>query len=143
MLLSQISVRLEATVVEKKNDIIQIKKEIGSFRVEMTKLNRLIAHHRELKAKIEDVIATNEIKYTEEIKELRDDELKLKEQVKILQQKRDETQVQILELEKEHLLWERKIQIEIETQKALDPSYGRGSLTDRASLILCTIKISF
>ena len=86
MLLSQISVRLEATVVEKKNDIIQIKKEISSFRVEMTKLNRLIAHHRELKAKIEDVIATNEIKYTEEIKELREDELKLKEQIKVLQQ---------------------------------------------------------
>jgi len=129
-LLNQISIRLESTVEETLEDVKQYKSDINTLRLEMTKINRLIAHHRELKAKIENTISANEIAYAEELHQLKEQDLKLKEEVKSLQQQREETQNAIMECEKEALLWERKIQIEEETQKALDPSYGAAELKE-------------
>ena len=71
---------------------------------------------------MDETILTNKIAYSEEMQALEEQDIQIKQKLEDLKQSRTDLQTNILELEREILLWERKIQIEIETQKALDPS---------------------
>jgi len=62
--------------------------------------------------------------------QLRERNVRIKNEIEEVKQRRKELNQQLLDLEKEILLWERKIQIEVETQEALDPSYGLAELKE-------------
>lgn len=59
------------------------------------------------------------------LKELENESLKLEQNIQNLKESKAETLADIVESERQILLWERKIQLEKEMQDALDPNIGQ------------------
>lgn len=91
-------------------------------------MNRLNDHFynntaQQKKLKNDNFNIENEFK--QKLKELENESIKLENQITQLKQEKADILAQIVEAEKQILLWERKIQLEKEMQDALDPTIGQ------------------
>ena len=66
-----------------------------------------------------------EMEFKQKLKELENESIKLENQITQLKQEKATILDQVVEAEKQILLWDRKISLEKEMQEALDPSVGQ------------------
>jgi len=129
-ILSQKQLRIEAETKTKRERIRSIEKSVNGLQLEMTKLNRLIAVHKQLLEKLENDTYAEKMEFAGKLRNNEEDANMLEQKVKSLVDERNEIMESMKEMERQILLWERKIQLEIETQQALDPEYGRKEITE-------------
>lgn len=71
-----------------------------------------------------------EAEFKEKLKELEKESVKLEIEIDRLKEEKADLLSEIVESERQILLWERKIQLEKEMQEALDPTIGQSEIQD-------------
>lgn len=92
---------------------------------EMNKLNDLIFQNNERQEKLTNDNFNIEMEFKQKLKEMENESIKLENQITQLKEQKSDILVEIIDAEKQILLWERKYQLEKEMQDALDPTIGQ------------------
>ncbi len=69
-----------------------------------------------------------ENEFKQKLKELENESIKLESHISTLKEEKADILAEIVEAERQILLWERKIQLEREMQDALDPNIGQSEI---------------
>jgi len=124
-ILTQKKQRIVSHYDEETVQIRQLEQAMRSMHNDMSKLNDLIAKAIKLQ---EDLLSGNSISEKEYQAKLKDAELEIIQIEATIQRLREEKQLlltEVEEIERQILLWQKKIELEKETQAALDPEYGQ------------------
>ena len=101
--------------------------EIGlkSLQNDMRTLNDRFSDNNEKQQKLNNDNFNLENEFVQRLKELENESLKLETNIQNLKEGKADILADIVESERQILLWERKIQLEKEMQDALDPNIGQ------------------
>lgn len=102
-----------------------IERQLSSFNQDMVRLNTLISKNQQLAATLEDETYNLQRSVVCELKDLEAKAQRLEQNIDGAAQRKQGTLSDILDTERQIMLWERKIQLEKEMQKILDPSVGQ------------------
>lgn len=91
----------------------------------MNKLNDLYSKHTDSSQKLTNENFNLENEFVQKLKELESESIKIENNIQSLKDEKADILADIVEAERQILLWERKIQLEKEMQNHLDPSYGQ------------------
>lgn len=123
--LRQKRVRVDGKIGSVESDAKELRKAIEGMHQDQTRLNTMIAKNKELQDRLENSNFTMEQDFVEELRELEHESRSLERQVADLQRAKDEMLEEIVEAERQIMLWEKKALLEKETQAALDPEVGQ------------------
>merc|ERR1712078_482029 len=129
LILQQKHLRTEGGLDGQKKEISDLRLDVKQLQYEMDKLNTSIATHGK---KQDDLTNTNQNMETEFVRKLKDIEqncIETEHEVDTLKLEKDAMMEEIVEAERQVMLWERKIHLEKEMQEALDPSVGQAETT--------------
>lgn len=99
-----------------------------AMQTDMARLNELIGVNGKQQ---EELLVQNsgmEMEFVAQLKELEAKSVEMETKLRVTVEKKDELLDEIMEAERQLLLWEKKIQLEKETQAALDPDVGQGEV---------------
>ena len=91
----------------------------------MNKLNDLIYQNNERQELLTNDNFNIEMEFKQKLKEMENESIKLENQITQLKEQKSDILIEVIEAEKQILLWERKYQLEKEMQDALDPTIGQ------------------
>ena len=91
----------------------------------MNKLNDLFYKNTDLQEKLKNDNFNIENEFKQKLKELENQSIRLENNIASLKESKADILAEIVEAERQILLWERKIQLEKEMQDALDPTIGQ------------------
>ena len=91
----------------------------------MNKLNDHFSDNTIASQKLTNENFNLENEFVQKLKELENESIKLENQIQSLRDEKADILAEIVEAERQILLWERKIQLENEMQDALDPNIGQ------------------
>jgi hypothetical protein len=124
-ILSQQQLRLTRDVKQLKTDIKVANVANVDIQRDMTKLNSLISENHEEEGKLQSANFLLETECVEELKEMEKDCVSTESAIVEAKTSKSTLLDEILEMERQSLLWEKKIQLDKETRDALDPSVGQ------------------
>lgn len=91
----------------------------------MKKLNTLFYKNTDMQEKLKNDNFNIENEFKQKLKELENESIRLENHISNLKEQKADILAEIVEAERQILLWERKIQLEKEMQDALDPTIGQ------------------
>ena len=116
--------RLDQNLHRQKDECGQLAKAMERMHQDMVRINAL----RDKNSKLHDALVTdNYVLETEIVGELKDLEVEavtLESKIEARAEEKKRVVAEVVETERQIMLWERKIQLEKETQAALDPDVG-------------------
>jgi len=101
-----------------------VDNSVAHMHTDMQRLNALIAKNTELQQLLANDNFVLEMKVSNELKELEADAIKIEQRIDQVADEKKQTMAEIVEAERQVMLWERKLQLEKELQEALDPNIG-------------------
>ena len=110
-------------------EIKKLNQQVEHMHTDMGRLNQLISKHSSQQAKLANENFNLETKIINQLKELENGAVTLETQITGSKEEKRDILAEIVELERQIMLWERKIQLEKETQAAIDPNVGNGVVT--------------
>jgi chromosome segregation ATPase len=120
------------------NDLRFLKSEVKSsslnnieLQKDVSKLNTLINSSQEKEGELQNNNYSLELTCLEELKDLERESVNLQATINEVKLSKNKMLDQIIDEERQALLWEKKIQLDKETREALDPSVGQ----DRKSVV--------
>lgn len=126
---------LESKKLRLNNSVIQFTREIGQLELsrkllesEMRKLNEVFAKNKSSKTRLANDNFNIEHEFKQKLKELENESIKLENQISQLKEEKADILAEIVEAERQILLWERKIQLEKEMQEEVDPEIGQSEI---------------
>eukprot|EP00930_Biecheleria_cincta_P085494 TRINITY_DN74887_c0_g1_i1.p1 TRINITY_DN74887_c0_g1~~TRINITY_DN74887_c0_g1_i1.p1 ORF type:complete len:900 (+),score=289.93 TRINITY_DN74887_c0_g1_i1:43-2700(+) len=125
MVLEQKKLRIEGQLEAHKKEIRELEHNMKHLRFDMDRMNSSIVKNQ---SKSTDLANSNQMMETEFVAKLKEIEsrcLDMERQVEVLKEDKAAMNQDILESERQVLLWERKITLEKEMQQALDPNVGQ------------------
>lgn len=90
----------------------------------MNRLNDRLATNISQENKLKNENINNESEFIQRLKDMEKEAVSLEVQVDWLREQKADLLADIVEHERQILLWERKIHLEKEMQETLDPTYG-------------------
>lgn len=124
-ILEQKKLRLNSQVQSHEKEIRQLEIAKKNLDFEMNKLNDLFYKNTDLQEKLRNDNFNIENEFKQKLKELENESIKLENHISNLKEQKADILAEIVEAERQILLWERKIQLEKEMQDALDPTIGQ------------------
>ena len=100
----------------------------ATMRTDMSRMNELIGKNAKAHEELAQTNSLMEMDFVASLKELEQASLATEAKLAGVVERKDEVLDEIMEAERQLLLWEKKIQLEKETQAALDPSVGQGEV---------------
>jgi chromosome segregation ATPase len=94
----------------------------------MRKLNEVFAKNKSSKTRLANDNFNIEHEFKQKLKELENESIKLENQISQLKEEKADILAEIVEAERQILLWERKIQLEKEMQEEVDPTIGQSEI---------------
>eukprot|EP00743_Colponemidia_sp_Colp-15_P001752 GILK01001913.1.p1 GENE.GILK01001913.1~~GILK01001913.1.p1 ORF type:complete len:909 (-),score=261.49 GILK01001913.1:118-2775(-) len=129
-LLTTKKIRLNGSFASVEKEIKELRNATRGMRIEMTKLNDLIAKHSNLKQVLGNENFNLETEFVEKLKDLEKDSVTIEGRIQDIKQEKAAILGEIVESERQIMLWERKIQLEKEMQDALDPNVGQSEVQE-------------
>lgn len=123
--LEQKQLRLAHEVTALQQDAKQVRLALTGLHADTSKLNDLLAKHA---SRHDELLNSNhalEIDFKLELQELEQEAVSLEARATQLKMDKQDLLNRVVEAEKQLMLWEKKIQLERETQAALDPEVGQ------------------
>ena len=122
--LEQKRVRLNNSVEQHNKEIRDLQISLKNLDFEMNKLNDMFYKNKSKTEVLTNANFNIENEFQQKLKELENETIKLEDQITKLKESKAEILAEIVEAERQILLWERKITLEKEMQEALDPTIG-------------------
>ena len=123
--LEQKRVRLNNSVEQHNKEIRDLQIALKNLDFEMNKLNDMFYKNKSKTEVLTNANFNIENEFQQKLKELENETIKLEDQITKLKESKAEILAEIVEAERQILLWERKITLEKEMQEALDPTIGQ------------------
>ena len=124
-ILEQKKMRLNNQVQGHEKEIRMLEVAKKNLDFEMNKLNDLFYKNTDLQEKLKNDNFNIENEFKQKLKELENESIRLENNISNLKEQKADVLAEIVEAERQVLLWERKIQLEKEMQDHLDPSIGQ------------------
>lgn len=124
MILQKKKMRLNQQVETHNKRIRELEIAYKNLTFEMNKLNDLFYRSRSSQETLKNENFNIEMDFKQKLKELENESIKLENQISQLKDQKADILGEIVEAERQILLWERKITLEKETQETLDPTIG-------------------
>ena len=124
-IMEQRKMRLEGEVTIINKDIFVIQNGLKGLRTDMNKLNLLLDKNNEAFVRVESENFNIEHDFTERLKELERETVQIEGEIGGVRTEKEDVLEEIVEAERQILLWERKIQLEKEMQQTIDPNIGQ------------------
>lgn len=128
IVLEQKKIRLDGEYCEHVRDIKNFGTSLKNYEKEMNKLNDFLALFGEKKESMENKCKNITKDFKEKLREIEHASGQLELKMDRLRENKAELLGQITECERQIFLWERKIQLEQEMQKALNPNVSKKEL---------------
>merc|ERR1711988_732022 len=109
-------------------EVKSLQHAIRNMHSDMSRLNELIGRNTKLQAELANANAVMEMEFKAELKELETESVTLETKIQEVKEAKSVLLEEIVETERQLLLWEKKIQLERETQAALDPEVGMAEI---------------
>eukprot|EP00904_Undaria_pinnatifida_P003878 jgi/Undpi1/13491/HiC_scaffold_8.g03150.m1 len=113
------------------NDLAESKRlrsTIEGMHMDMARLNEFIGKSGRRAHELDDATGALEREFIQELRDLEAESVALEGRIRSVKGVKAETLEQILEAERQGMLWEKKMQLERETQAALDPGVGKSEV---------------
>jgi len=123
--LEQRRVRVEGQLGAQRKEIKELENAMKHLRFDMDRMNGAVVRHD---SKSRELASSNQMMEAEFVQKLREVEgqcLDLERAVERVRGEKAQMAQEVLEAERQVLLWERKIALEREMQEALDPNVGQ------------------
>eukprot|EP00824_Muranothrix_gubernata_P008902 TRINITY_DN2147_c0_g1_i2.p1 TRINITY_DN2147_c0_g1~~TRINITY_DN2147_c0_g1_i2.p1 ORF type:complete len:897 (+),score=265.82 TRINITY_DN2147_c0_g1_i2:797-3487(+) len=133
--LNQKRMRIDASYNTRQREIKEFESGIQGLHKEMSNLNSLMARNSKLKETLLDVNFFMENDLAVKLKEMEEGTIRLKATIDDTRHEKSRLLNEIVEAERQVMLWERKIALLKETQAAVDPMYGQAELKAMAKEI--------
>jgi len=114
---------LESEVKAAEQSNIDLQKDVS-------KLNVLISNNHEQEGELQNANYSLELSCIEELKDLEKESINLQASINESKNAKAKMLDEIIEEERQALLWEKKIQLDKETREALDPSVGQSEVSN-------------
>ena len=124
-ILDQKKIRINSEVEGHNKNITKLEVAQKNQVFEMNKLNDLIYQNNERQERLTNDNFNIEMEFKQKLKEMENESIKLENQITQLKEQKSDILIEVIEAEKQILLWERKYQLEKEMQDALDPTIGQ------------------
>ncbi|CEG40306.1 uncharacterized protein PHALS_10514 [Plasmopara halstedii] len=123
--LEQKQLRLQHELQEMQRELRDLSNGIASLHADTGRLNGLISRQG---SRHDELLNSNhafELDFATELRELEATSISMEARAASLRQEKHELVARVVEVERQLMLWEKKIQLEKETQAALDPEIGQ------------------
>jgi chromosome segregation ATPase len=127
-ILSEKRLRLLKDITLHEAEVKALQHAIRNMHSDMSRLNELIGRNTKLQAELANANAVMEMEFKAELKELEDESMVAEGKIHEVKEAKQVLLEEIVETERQLLLWEKKIQLERETQAALDPEVGMAEI---------------
>lgn len=117
--------RLNQNYEQHEKEIRLLTVALSNLDNEMNKLNDQYSDNKDNAKKLVNENFNLEKEFVQKLKELENESTRLENQIDSLKGEKADILSEIVEAERQILLWERKIQLENEMQDALDPNIGQ------------------
>jgi chromosome segregation ATPase len=124
-ILSQQQLRMTKDLRGLKGEITGATQSNGDLQKDVAKLNALISQNQIQETALQNDNYVLEMGCIEELKRMERDSLSLQASINELKSAKAKIMDEIIDTERQALLWEKKIQLDKETKAALDPSIGQ------------------
>merc|ERR1719356_1310347 len=128
MVLDQKRIRIESQLATHQKDVKELENAMKHLRFDMDKMSGAIVNND---TKSKDLANANRMMETEFVNKLKEKEkqcLEVERMVEHIKEDKAQMAQEVLEAERQALLWERKITLEKEMQEALDPNVGQSDV---------------
>ncbi|MES1908748.1 MAG: hypothetical protein MHM6MM_001622 [Cercozoa sp. M6MM] len=125
VVLRQKLVRIEGVMEERKKALKAQRLQEQNLRNDMSKLHNAIDKFQKLSDKLEADKTASEATFQASIQAVDEEALETNTRTLKLREEREDIFEQLIELERQILQWQRKIDLEKETQKMMDPEFGQ------------------
>ena len=105
-----------------------LEHSIKGMRADVARLNDLLGRHATQQESLANETAVLEMEFQSELRELEEASLKTEQKVHDAKAAKAGLLEEVIDTERQVLLWEKKIQLERETQAALDPEVGTSEI---------------
>ncbi|EGB10493.1 hypothetical protein AURANDRAFT_23276 [Aureococcus anophagefferens] len=109
-------------------EVTALQNNIKAMRADVARLNDLLGRHATQQEALANETAVTEMEFQSELKELEDESLAMEKRVFDTKQAKAALLEEVVDTERQVMLWEKKIQLERETQAALDPEVGMSEI---------------
>ncbi|CAG9332362.1 unnamed protein product [Blepharisma stoltei] len=130
IILEQRKLRLNNHIESSQKERDQVENSLKSLRNYMNRINILLDKNRESYRSIEDDNRHLEKDFVDRLKELERETAGIEKVIEQLKKEKEDVLSDIVEAERQILLWERKIQLEKEMQMTIDPNVGQKEMED-------------
>lgn len=121
----QKKLRLNNQVQVHQKEIRQLEVAKKNLDGEMGKLNDLLHNNKNQREKLKKQNVNTQQEFKQKLRDLENESIRLENNISSLKDQKAQILADIVEYERQVLLWERKIQLEKEMQDALDPTIGQ------------------
>jgi len=117
-------IRLKESLESMTKEITRVEVEIKNLGFEMNKNNVLLDKTQVSKEKLEHKLFNVEINFSDRLSKKENEAIKLEIEIEVLREEKSDTLAQVIEVERQIYLWERKIELENQMQKIIKPEKG-------------------
>jgi coiled-coil domain-containing protein 40 len=125
-ILTQQQLRLTKDLADLKNNLKVANQLNVDYQKDVSKLNALISSNHDNETELQAQNFILEMDCVEELRDTERDCVGLQASISETKTAKSTLMDEIMEMERQSLLWEKKIQLDKETRQALDPSVGQG-----------------
>jgi len=122
--------RLEQQMEQHDKEVKALIAAMGRLRVELQHVNELIATNGAARTALAEDNFNLENKIVNDLKDMELESAKLSSQISEGRNTKQDVLAEIVEAERQIMLWERKIQLEKEMQEVLDPTVGQDVVSE-------------
>ncbi|GBG33193.1 Coiled-coil domain-containing protein 40 [Hondaea fermentalgiana] len=127
-ILQQKKKRLDNRIHAQSAELQDLEGRVRRMHNDMHKLNSLIAEHKDKQDSLANVNEVMQAEFISELKELEAQSVDAEARIEKTKMEKQSLLDEIMESERQIKLWEKKIQLEKETQEALDPTVGQSEV---------------
>ena len=128
IILEQKKMRLNQNYSAQEKQIRQLEIALKNLDFDMNKLNDTFSDNLDRQKRLKNENFNLENEFVQKLKELENESIKLEDNIQNLKEEKADVLAEIVEAERQILLWERKIQLEKEMQDTLDPNIGQSEI---------------
>lgn len=135
MILEHKKLRLNKNYEMHEKEIREVEISLKNLRYDMNKYNGLLSKNVGTKDKLTHKFFDVEIEFKEKLKQMENEAMRLEQEIEVLRDEKADTLTQIMEVERQIHLWERKIQLEETMQEIIKPDKGIKEIDEMKSSI--------
>lgn len=124
-ILEQKRLRLSSAYEVAQKECKELRSSIKAMHTDLTKLNSLISKNAKQQQELANKNYAMETEFMNKLKDLEQESKESEGDIEEMKQRKEKIFDEVVEAEKQIMLWEKKIQLERETQEALDTEYGQ------------------